>query len=185
MNDVKDDAMYSITEIMRNELTKLPLRTVQRYAKKHHVKNIDNSYKFFGYQIKAMNSSYAIRHANTIRNRKIKELKNVKIVPPEAEELDGYITETFTEEEHEQLQKLIFNEPLKRDKLQDLVDTIKDYKLQIEYLRKSLDGKDEQMNLLIYSIKDSLETIKETQKNMQQRNYLEVLREQEKGSGKK
>ena len=95
---------------------------------------------------------------------------------------DDTITETFTAEEHEQLQSLVYGEPSKIKYVEKLIDTIEDYRNQITYLGKSLERKDEQMTVLIHSIKDSLETIKETQKNMQQRNFIEA---KEKGLDKK
>jgi hypothetical protein len=95
---------------------------------------------------------------------------------------DETITEIFTVEEHEQLQSLVYGEPSKIKYVEKLIDTIEDYRNQITYLGKSLERKDEQMTVLIHSIKDSLETIKETQKNMQQRNFIEA---KEKGLDKK
>ena len=80
------------------------------------------------------------------------------------------------------MQSLIYGEPHKRKYVEKLIDTITDYKNQIAYLGKSLEKKEEQITLLIHSIKDSLETIKETQKNMQQRNFIEA---KEKGLDKK
>ena len=69
---------------------------------------------------------------------------------------------------------MVYGEPSKIKYVEKLIETIKDYRNQITYLGKSLERKDEQMTVLIHSIKDSLETIKETQKNMQQRNFIEA-----------
>ena len=73
-------------------------------------------------------------------------------------------------------------EPHKREKVEKLIDTIEDYRNQIAYLSKSLEIKDDQMTILMQSIKESLEAIKEYQKNLWQRNFIEV---KEKGLDKK
>ena len=57
-------------------------------------------------------------------------------------------------------------EPHKREKVEKLIDTIEDYRNQIAYLSKSLEIKDAQMTILMQSIKESLEAIKEYQKNL-------------------
>ena len=80
------------------------------------------------------------------------------------------------------MQSLVYGEPSKIKYVEKLIDTIEDYRNQITYLGKSLERKYEQTTVLIHSIKDSLETIKETQKNMQQRNFIEA---KEKGLEKK
>ena len=65
-------------------------------------------------------------------------------------------------------------EPHKREKVEKLIDTIEDYRNQIAYLSKSLEIKDDQMTILMQSIKESLEAIKEYQKNLWQRNFIEA-----------
>jgi hypothetical protein len=176
---LKLDGLYSIKET--TAYVDISPRLLQMYANKNQFKKIDNRWIFTGHQIKELIDKRNEKR-NERKNKKIVSLKKVseELETIKAEELEGFVTETFTDEEHEQLQKLIYNEPLKKDRLESLVENIKDYKNEIEYLRRSLDKKDEQMNLLIHSVKESLETIKETQKNMQQRNYIEVLKEQEK-----
>ena len=57
-------------------------------------------------------------------------------------------------------------EPHKREKVEKLIDTIEDYRNLIAYLSKSLEIKDDQMTILMQSIKESLEAIKEYQKNL-------------------
>ena len=113
---------------------------------------------------------------------KMASIKDVDLNFPIDATDDDTITEIFTVEEHEQLQSLVYGEPSKIKYVEKLIDTIEDYRNQITYLGKSLERKDEQMTVLIHSIKDSLETIKETQKNMQQRNFIEA---KEKGLDKK
>ena len=80
------------------------------------------------------------------------------------------------------MEELVHGKPHKRKYVEKLIDTIEDYKNQIASLSKSLEKKEEQITLLIHGIKDSLESIKEGQKNMQQRNFIEA---KEKGLDKK
>lgn len=79
----------------------------------------------------------------------------------------GTITESFSLEQYNKLQEVIYNYP-------QLIERITDYKNEIDYLRKSLDSKSHQMELLINSISDSF-------KSIQQQNYL---RAKEKGYDK-
>lgn len=71
---------------------------------------------------------------------------------------EDLVTESFSLEQYNKLQEVIYNYP-------QLLERITDYKNEIEYLRKSLDGKSKQMEILIHSINDSI-------KSIQQQNYL-------------
>lgn len=70
------------------------------------------------------------------------------------------ITEEFSPEQYEKLQEVIYKYP-------ELLERIQDYKNEIEYLRKSLDKKGEQMDKLIDSINGSIRSI-------QQQNFLKA-----------
>ena len=189
--EIKDDHFYPIKEAVI--LTKIKHRTLTRKASTMGAKIIDGRYLLTGKQVKFLivkqqeKKAYLDRLDRQALDKLDKNDENSdNILAPDDDQDDdqddGTVTETFTAEEHEQLQKLVYNEPLKKDRLEELVETIQDYRNQIAYLSKSLDKKDEQMTLLIHSIKESLDTIKETQKNMQQRNFLEA---KEKGFDKK
>ena len=193
-HEIKKDGFYSVFEILDYKIVNVSERTLQNYAKKFNIRRIDRSYRFTGHQAIELRSYYvnrAKKKAKKIemaeRNQRLLDEKiasikdvelNLKIEPTD----DETITDTFTIEEHEQLQDLIYGEPHKRKYVEKLINTIEDYRNQIAYLGKSLERKDAQMTVLIHSIKDSLETIKETQKNMQQRNFIEA---KEKGLDKK
>ena len=177
--EIKDDHFYPIKEAVI--LTKIKHRTLTRKASTMGAKIIDGRYLLTGKQVKFLilkqqeKKTYLDRLDRQALDKLVKnDENNDNILSPDDDQDDGTVTETFTAEEHEQLQKLVYNEPLKKDRLEELVETIQDYRNQIAYLSKSLDKKDEQMTLLIHSIKESLDTIKETQKNMQQRNFLEA-----------
>lgn len=185
-HDIKKDGFYSILEILDYGIVNASDRTLQNYAKKFNIRKIDNFYRFTGHQVIILRNTYEKRAKNKAKkiernerdqrllSEKIASIKdvelNLKIEPTD----DETITDTFTIEEHEQLQDLIYGEPHKRKYVEKLINTIEDYRNQIAYLGKSLERKDAQMTVLIHSIKDSLETIKETQKNMQQRNFIEA-----------
>ena len=185
-HDIKKDGFYSILEILDYGIVNASDRTLQNYAKKFNIRKIDNFYRFTGHQVIILRNTYEKRAKNKAKkiernerdqrllSEKIASIKdvelNLKIEPTD----DETITDTFTIEEHEQLQDLIYGEPHKRKYVEKLIDSIEDYRNQIAYLGKSLERKDAQMTVLIHSIKDSLETIKETQKNMQQRNFIEA-----------
>lgn len=68
------------------------------------------------------------------------------------------ITETFNKDEYDKLLEVVNNHKI-------LLERIEDYKNEIQYLRKSLDNKDLQMNVLIENINKSIQAI-------QQGNYL-------------
>jgi len=193
-HEIKKDGFYSIFEILDYNIVNVSERVLQNYAKKHNIRRIDRSYRFTGHQVTILRSFYEKRAKKRAKKKEIAERDqrlldetiasikdvdlNLKIEPTD----DETITDTFTIEEHEQLQDLIYGEPHKRKYVEKLINTIEDYRNQIAYLGKSLERKDAQMTVLIHSIKDSLETIKETQKNMQQRNFIEA---KEKGLDKK
>ena len=185
-HEIKKDGFYSVLEILDYGIVNVSDRTLQNYGKKHNIRKIDNFYRFTGHQVIILRNTYEKRAKNKAKkiernerdqrllSEKIASIKdvelNLKIEPTD----DETITDTFTIEEHEQLQDLIYGEPHKRKYVEKLIDSIEDYRNQIAYLGKSLERKEEQITLLIHSIKDSLETIKETQKNMQQRNFIEA-----------
>ena len=193
-HEIKKDGFYSVLEILDYGIVNVSDRTLQNYAKKHNIRKIDNFYRFTGHQVIILRNTYEKRAKNKAKKiemaernerllaEKMASIKDVDLNFPIDATDDETITEIFTIEEHEQLQSLVYGEPSKIKYVEKLIDTIEDYRNQITYLGKSLERKDEQMTVLIHSIKDSLETIKETQKNMQQRNFIEA---KEKGLDKK
>ena len=185
-HEIKKDGFYSVLEILDYGLVNASERTLQNYAKKYNIRKIDNFYRFTGHQVIILRNTYEKRAKNKAKKIEMAE-RNERLLAEKMASIkdvdlnlkidaadDDTITETFTVEEHEQLQSLVYGEPSKIKYVEKLIDTIEDYRNQITYLGKSLERKDEQMTVLIHSIKDSLETIKETQKNMQQRNFIEA-----------
>ena len=74
------------------------------------------------------------------------------------------ISETFTKAQYEKLQSVIEEYPI-------LIERLKNYQNQIEYLRGSLDKQSDQMTLLI-------ETMQSTIKTIEQRNFIEATNKQ-------
>lgn len=70
------------------------------------------------------------------------------------------ISETFSKAQYDKLQEVIEEYPV-------LIERLKDYKNQIEYLRGSLDKQSDQMTLLIKTMQSSIKTI-------EQRNFIEA-----------
>jgi len=70
------------------------------------------------------------------------------------------ITETFSTAEYEKLQEVIEEYPV-------LIERLKNYQNQIEYLKGSLEKQSDQMTLLINTMQSSIKTI-------EQRNFIEA-----------
>jgi len=77
---------------------------------------------------------------------------------------DEMISETFTKAQYEKLQSVIEEYPI-------LIERLKNYQNQIEYLRGSLDKQSDQMTLLIETMQSSIKTI-------EQRNFIEATNKQ-------
>jgi len=77
------------------------------------------------------------------------------------------ITEDFTEEQYNKLQEVIEDYPLKLKDVQHLQEMVESYRLQLEYLKKSLDKKDDMMQKLLTSLDNHT-------KNLLQKNYIEA-----------
>jgi predicted O-linked N-acetylglucosamine transferase (SPINDLY family) len=179
MNDIKDDAMYSITEIMRTGLTTLPLRTVQRYARNNRVKSIDNSYKFYGYQINEMNNLYAkkrakkkesgVTYANVPPIKKevaqdlitlIKDIDNedyvraMLVAIKEDKHLEEFSQEEYKIMEQQLTDSVNLSKRIEeyKEEIQRMDDYVQDYRNNIEYLKKSLDSRAKETDIILKSV---------------------------------
>jgi hypothetical protein len=81
------------------------------------------------------------------------------------------IKEEFTAKEYERLQNLAKDYHVKAKEVEQLLEQVKLLQNQSEYFKQSLERKDQQMDKL-------LETFKETTKSIQQRNYIELNEKQ-------
>ena len=179
MNDIIDNAMYSITDIMRSDLTTLPLRSVQRYARNNSVKVIDNSYKFYGYQVKEMNLFYDKRrakreesggtHATAQQLKKDVALDIIGLIIDIDNEdyVRAMLTaikedkhlEEFSHEEYKIMeQQLTDSVNLKKrieeykEEIQRMDEYVQDYRNNIEYLKKSLDSRAKETDIILKSV---------------------------------
>ena len=179
MNDIKDDAMYSITEIMRTGLTTLPLRTVQRYARNNRVKSIDNSYKFYGYQINEMNILYdkkrakkkesGVTYANVPPIKKevaqdlitlIKDIDNedyvraMLVAIKEDKHLEEFSQEEYKIMEQQLTDSVNLSKRIEeyKEEIKRMDDYVQDYRNNIEYLKKSLDSRAKETDIILKSV---------------------------------
>jgi recombination DNA repair RAD52 pathway protein len=103
---------------------------------------------------------------------------NLKIEAPISEESkEDYdtIEVEFTTEEYDNIQETIKLAAVQSDKIEMLVDRVEDYKNEIQYLRESLNKRNDQMDKMLESINSSLASI-------QQQNFIQA---KEKGFDKK
>jgi monoamine oxidase len=88
------------------------------------------------------------------------------------------ITQEFTAKEYERLQSIIKDYHAKAKEVEMLLDQVKLHQNQSEYFKRSLERKDQQMDKL-------LETFKQTTQSIQQRNYIELNEKQRNEEGEK
>jgi hypothetical protein len=81
------------------------------------------------------------------------------------------ITQEFTAKEYERLQNIIKDYHSKAKEVEQLLEQVEMSKNHIEYFKQSLERKDQQMDKL-------LETFKQTTQAIQQRNYIELNEKQ-------
>jgi hypothetical protein len=94
----------------------------------------------------------------------INDLKRTETKETKETNEDEMISETFTKAQYEKLQSVIEEYPI-------LIERLKNYQNQIEYLRGSLDKQSDQMTLLIETMQSSIKTI-------EQRNFIEATNKQ-------
>ena len=193
-HDIKKDGFYSVLEILDYKIVNVSDRTLQNYAKKHNIRKIDNFYRFTGHQVIILRKTYEKRAKNKAkkiemaeRNKRLLAAKiasikdvdtNLKIEAPISEESkEDYdtIEVEFTTEEYDNIQETIKLAAVQSDKIEMLVDRVEDYKNEIQYLRESLNKRNDQMDKMLESINSSLASI-------QQQNFIQA---KEKGFDKK
>ena len=77
------------------------------------------------------------------------------------------IVQEFTQYEYDQLESILKQNPINLRDIKHLQEMIESYQEQIQYLRNSLDKKDEMMQRLIISLDNH-------SKNLLQKNYIEA-----------
>jgi hypothetical protein len=122
-----------------SQLLKISIRVLQSELKRLNVGKIKNKYIITDNEIEALKRTQTNETNETKRNE---------------------ITETFSAAQYEKLQEVIEEYPV-------LIERLKNYQNQIEYLKNSLDKQSDQMTLLIATMQKSLQTI-------EQRNFIEA-----------
>ena len=134
---------YSVKEA--SELIGITERSVQLRCKKENIRKKNNRYLITEEHIKDW-----ITNTNEAKQNET-----------------SLITEEFTEEQYNKLQEVIEKYPLQLKDIQHLQEMIESYKLQLEYLKKSLDKKDDIMQRLLTSLDNHTQ-------NLLQKNYIEA-----------
>ena len=129
------------------ELLAVPLRTIQFWCKKQNVRKKSNRY-----QITQTHIDKWIDFLNGTQSN--------------AKDVDT-ITQEFTQEEYDQLEHIIKQNPINLRDIKHLQEMIESYQEQIQYLRNSLDKKDELMQRLVTSLENH-------SRNLIQKNYIEA-----------
>lgn len=130
------------TTIEASQLLNISVRVLQIELKRLNVQKVKNRYIITDKVIEAL------KRTETNKTNETKTNKN------------EMISETFSKAQYDKLQEVIEEYPI-------LIERLKDYKNQIEYLRGSLDKQSDQMTLLIKTMQSSIKTI-------EQRNFIEA-----------
>ena len=160
--NINPKAVYSIFEA--NKLTGISKRTIQYRCKRDNVKQIDNRYIITG----AILQSWVESAQDSTQSATQYATQSA------TDENENLITEEFTEEQYNKLQEVIESYPLKLKDIEYLTERVEDYRMQIEYLKKSLDKRDDVMERLLENLKETMQSLKETNKTIHQRNFIEA-----------
>ena len=87
---------------------------------------------------------------------------------PTAQDEPGEIIESFSLDEYEEFKKRLTEYPI-------LLERLKDYRNEIEYLKKSLDKQAEQMDKVLGSVQKSIESLHLAFDNVKRDQYLKHL----------
>jgi len=142
--------MNTFTVKEASDLTNLTVRAIQYKCKEEKIRKKSNRYLITQTHIDKWLSN---------ENKRKNENEDATNVTT--------ITQEFTIEEYEKLERIIKQQEVNLTDIKHLQEMIESYQDQIQYLRNSLDKKDEMMNRLI----DSLES---HSKNLLQKNYIEA-----------
>jgi len=160
--NINPKAVYSIFEA--NKLTGISKRTIQYRCKRDNIKQIDNRYIITG----AILQSW-------VKSAQVSTQSATQYATQSAtDENENLITEEFTEEQYNKLQEVIESYPLKLKDIEYLTERVEDYRIQIEYLKKSLDKRDDVMERLLENLKETMQSLKETNKTIHQRQFIEA-----------
>ena len=160
--NINPKAVYSIFEA--NKITGISKRTIQYRCKRDNVKQIDNRYIITGSILQSWVESAQVST----------QVSTQSATQSATDENENLITEEFTEEQYNKLQEVIESYPLKLKDIEYLTERVEDYRMQIEYLKKSLDKRDDVMERLLENLKETMQSLKETNKTIHQRQFIEA-----------
>jgi hypothetical protein len=173
--EIKDSSFYSISEVQ--SIVNWNRRKLQRYAKNNLLQIIDRRYIFKGSDVKKL----IILSDNLATKKKLKDEGYVPVarVPKDILNLildidnDVYIMamliaikedktlEVFSKEEYQQLQKQLTESTTLalriaeyKEEIIRMEDYVKDYRLNIEYFKKSLDKRAKETEMILKSISE-------------------------------
>lgn len=140
--------MRTYTPKEASKLLEIPLRTIQYRCRKQNIRKKNNQYLITEEHIEEWKSAQHYATENAIAQSQL-------------------YYEEFTEQQYEKLQEVIEQYPLQLKDIEYLRESVQGYREQIEYLKKSLDKRDELMQKLLNSLGTSLTSTTE-------RNYIEA-----------
>ena len=132
------------------DLLDVPLRTVQFWCKKQNVRKKSNRY-----QITQTHIDNWIDFLNGTQSNATNE---------------NTITQEFTEAEYDQLEHIIKQNPINLRDIKHLQEMVESYQEQIQYLRNSLDRKEDMMQRLIVSLENH-------SNDLIQKNFIQAKKE--------
>ena len=168
--EIKEDAFYSINEALK--YINWSKRKLQRYAQRKKLRIIDKRYLFTGKQIKeVIEIDRRDKRATKLRqlppidttiSELIREINDDDAIIQILTSFDnGNHIEEFSQEEYQK-----FIDRLKeanyleeriaeyKEEIERMQEYVIDYRNNIEYLKKSLDKQNEQMDLVLHQIRD-------------------------------
>jgi DNA-binding transcriptional MerR regulator len=140
---------YSVKEA--SSISGLSLRMIQYYCRRDNISKKGRSYIITHKQLLEWSPDVTLTKVDETQTKVNEEL----------------IEETFTVQQYDKLQDVIADYPLQKKDIEYLTEKVEDYRLQIEYLKRSLDKRDDTMQSLL----DHLQT---TTRNIEQRTYIEA-----------
>lgn len=132
--------MRTYTPKEASELLEIPLRTIQYRCRKQNIRKKNNQYLITEKHIEEWKPTQQNAKENAIAQSQL-------------------YYEEFTEQQYEKLQEVIEQYPLQLKDIEYLQESVESYRSQIEYLKKSLDKRDELMAKILDQLKDNTKII--------------------------
>lgn len=158
----KSKRTQSVPINMLTELLKEPEVKTTNYAASDTIQRLEETIK--KHESKEKGLEHELTRSEKAKRDGLAEIERLRIILNESEQRVKEMeqeynpkegtTETFTDDEYEELQKLVYGQ-------QNQLKLIEQYKSEIDYLRKSLDKAQEQISNMSGNISASISTLKE------------------------